>query len=380
MKLTRNMSRYELRKYKRNLKRFTKLRKYNDFEQIISVSDLNKGRKLSKKGVSWKVSVQRYCLRYYRRLLRTYNKLRNGISVHAGFIKFDLLERGKIRHISSVHFSERVVQRSLCDNCLVPALSRTLINDNGASLKGKGVSFHHKRLRRHIHEFFRHYNTGYILLMDFKSYFDNINHDKLIDMVKEVIWNPDILRLINQFVRPFGKKGLGLGSQICQILAIFYPNKIDHFIKEQKHCRWFSRYMDDSYVIHHSKEFLINLLESLKVKFNELDIVLNTNKTKIVKLTRSFTFLKVQYFITKTHKLIEKPCRASITRERRKLKKLVRFLDQGLMTIQQLVQQYNSWRGHIIRMNSHKSVLSMDKLFKSLLGGKQYGKALCYCG
>jgi hypothetical protein len=58
-------------------------------------------------------------------------------SVQSAFVEFDLSEQGKTRHIKSVHISERVVQKYLCGNALVPVLSRSLIHDNRASVKTK---------------------------------------------------------------------------------------------------------------------------------------------------------------------------------------------------------------------------------------------------
>lgn len=52
------------------------------------------------------------------------NKYKSG-----GFYEFTIMERGKLRHIKSVHISERVVQKCLCDYSLTPMLSRTFIYD-----------------------------------------------------------------------------------------------------------------------------------------------------------------------------------------------------------------------------------------------------------
>ena len=79
--------------------------------------------------------------------------------------------------------------------------------------------------------------------------------------------------------------------------------------------------MDDSYLIHYSKQYLVELLEKLKVMYADYGIKLNEKKTCIVPLRQGFTFLKTRFFITDTGKIIKKPCRSSITRERKKLKK-----------------------------------------------------------
>ena len=81
-----------------------------------------------------------------------------------------------------------VIQKSLCTNALIPVMTRNLITDNGASQKGKGTHFSLKRLENHLRKHYRKYgNKGYILLVDFKQYFDNINHDKLKAVIEEYL-------------------------------------------------------------------------------------------------------------------------------------------------------------------------------------------------
>lgn len=44
-------------------------------------------------------------------IARTHRELMDGTWKTKGFFAFDLMERGKLRHIRSVHIAERVVQR-----------------------------------------------------------------------------------------------------------------------------------------------------------------------------------------------------------------------------------------------------------------------------
>lgn len=101
-----------------------------------------------------------------------------------------------------------------------------------------------------------------------------------------------------------------------------FPNGIDHFIEQELDVHEHGRYMDDSYLIHESKEYLQYCLEALKEKFAEKGIIVNTKKTQIIKLSSWFTFLKFRYKLTETGRVVVKPCKDSVTRERRKLHKL----------------------------------------------------------
>lgn len=128
------------------------------------------------------------------------------------------------------------------------------------------------------------------------------------------------MELCKTFIRPFGEKSMGIGSQISQIVAVSYPDSIDHFIKQALGIKYYARYMDDSYLIHRDKEYLNKCREVLIEKYAELGIVVNPKKTQLLKLSNGFTFLKARYFLTESGKVVTKPCRDSITRMRRKLK------------------------------------------------------------
>lgn len=65
-----------------------------------------------------------------------------------------------------------------------------------------------------------------------------------------------LLALTEHFIDAFGDKGMGLGSQISQVLALASANRLDHYVKEILQVRGYGRYMDDGYLIHTSKAYL----------------------------------------------------------------------------------------------------------------------------
>jgi hypothetical protein len=75
--------------------------------------------------------------------------------------------------------------------------------------------------------------------------------------------------------------------------------------------------------------------------------------------------------------VVVKPCRDSITRERRKLKKMARMVADGIMTPEQVEQSYQSWRGGMKQLDAHRSVRAMDALYRSLFGNPAGGVAQC---
>lgn len=364
--MSRRKGRYERRQQKRAEKK-QRLKQYDDFNNIISLKSLYKAAKKAACGVSWKISVQRYIQAILFRIVKTKKELLKGKDIRRGFIEFDLNERGKIRHIKSVHFDERVVQKSICTNAMKPVLLNSIIYDNSASQKGKGTHFALNRVTKYLHWHYRHYgNKGYVLSIDFKSYFESIPHDILKQTFREKFTDLKIIKLADDFVDAFGERGLGLGSETSQINAVIHTDKIDHYIKETERIKGFERYMDDSLIFHIDKGYLEELLYELKALYEEYGVTLNDKKTHISSLKHGFHFLKTRFFLTDSGKVIRKPCRDRITSERRKLKRQAKLYAKGVMTFDDIKTSYVSWRGSMKHKNARKTVYGMDMLFKQL--------------
>lgn len=367
----RREARYQRRKAARDAKRKAKLGGADDFEQIIDADNLYDALRKSRKGVSWKESVQRYDAKAMSNIADTRRKLIANENIQKGFVEFTLHERGKIRHIKSIHISERIVQKCLCDRVLVPILSNPLIHDNGASIKGKGSHFALRRLIVHLRRFYRSNgfsNNGYALLVDFKKFFDSVRHDILFKLLDKHISDQRVRALVRRFVVVFGDGvSLGLGSQISQIAAIFLPNAVDHLCKEKLRIKNYGRYMDDLYLIHSDKAYLRYCLWEIKQVCESLGITINAKKTRIVKLKDGMDFLKGKYVLLESGKILRLPGKDSTKRMRRKLKKFKLLLDAGKMNYEDLRTSYQSWRGNYRRrFNAYHRVRYMDKLYNDL--------------
>ena len=244
-----------------------------------------------------------------------------------------------------------------------------MIYNNGASVKGKGVSFTRKQLDKHLREYYReHGNEGYILIGDFSNFFDSIPHDKMIESLRKHIKDEDVMNVIEMIIHSFSEdgRGLGIGSQISQICGIYYPTPMDIYCTSVMGCNKYARHMDDFYAISDSKDFLLKLLYGIEKIVDELDMNLNTKKTQICRIDKGFTFLKQRIFITESGKIVHKPCKTNIVRERRKLKSFRKKLDNGEMSITKIVHYYNSWRQGQIKYDCKRSIHNMDKLFREL--------------
>lgn len=150
----RHEARYQRRKEKRLRRKQERNEQYGDFDKVFTFDNLYCAFKKCCRGVGWKASTQRYKANALQNVNDAFNSLHNGTYKSRGFYEFDLVERGKPRHIKSVHISERVVQRCLCDNALVPMFSKSFIYDNGACMEHKGIDFAARRLVCHLQRHF----------------------------------------------------------------------------------------------------------------------------------------------------------------------------------------------------------------------------------
>lgn len=362
----RHEARYQRRKTARQQKRDE--RGSRSFEDVFSFQNLYKAGVKSATGVRWKSSTQRYENSILQNTARTYMALMNNKWKSRGFHEFDIIERGKLRHIKSVHISERAVQRCLCDEILVSVFSAGFIYDNGASLKNKGIDFSMNRLTAHMQRHFRKYGmAGGILLFDFSDYFNSSRHEPIFKELDRRIVDDRIRQLTKSLINDFGEVGLGLGSQVSQISALMLPNKLDHAIK-QGGIRGYARYMDDGYLIHHDVEYLKSLIPKLKEVCSELGINLNTKKTRIVPFHSGARFLKTKFSPTESGLILRKMNRVGVRKMREKLKKFRKWVDEDRFTEKDVETSYQSWRGHMKRGNSYHTLQKMDALYRELYG------------
>ena len=180
--------------------------------------------------------------------------------------------------------------------------------------------------------------------------------DKLFDSLLYQYMNPKLFT-----GEKFMGKHLNIGDQVAQTAGISYRIRIDNYVKIVRGVKFYAGYMDDSYAIHESKEFLQELLEDIIEIANELGITVNTRKTRICKLSEHWRFLQVQYSLTDTGRVIQKINPKRLTAMRRKMKKLAPKL-----TEKEFTDFYKSWFKNHYKIMSKKQRSNMDTLFNQL--------------
>ncbi len=345
--------------------------KNNYYKILLDLNVLYKAFNKCKSGVDWKCSMQKYEANALLNISSLQKDLKNKTYIPDKYVEFTVSERGKTRSIKSPSIRDKILQRAICDNILEPIIYPKLIHNNGASIKGKGVEFSRKQLTKHLQKYYREYgNEGYVLVSDFRKFFESIPHDKLIKVLSKYVLDEDVMNLLKLIINSYTDTGIGLGigSQVSQIFGVFYPTPIDRLCTTVEGNKYYARHMDDFYIIHHDKEYLKSLLSKIKKMAEDLDLSLNEKKTQICKLSKGFVFLKQFIYMTDNGKIIRKPAKTNVVRERRKLKSFYKKMQRGEMTREYIVEHYKSWRGTTKKYAKPYTIKNMDELFTSLFG------------
>lgn len=377
------------------------------YEQIVAdANNLYKAYKASIKGSQWKETSQRFQLNFLSYIFEIQESILNRTLKNGPVQEFALNERGRIRPISSIPIEDRIIRHVLCDDILMPEVRKHIIYDNGASIKGRGISFQRKRFEVHLKKYYKLYgNEGYILLGDFSKFYDNVIHaiakaellklfddNEFIDWLLTIIFDgfkidvsymsddeydnclnslfnkleyrkiPEELKTGDKFM----EKSINIGDQLSQIIGIYYPYRIDNYIKYVRGIKFYGRYMDDWYVMNPSKEVLEDILENVKLIAKELGIHINEKKTRIVKISSTYRFLQVKFSLTGNGKVIKRINPKRVTSLRRKLKKLAVKVQNDDICYVQVENMFKSWMGGYYKLLSRKQRENLLRLYEDL--------------
>ena len=106
----------------------------------------------------------------------------------------------------------------------------------------------------------------------------------------------------------------------------------------------------------------------LAEKLNECGLRFNDKKTRIVNLKHGLTFLKIKYqFIN--GRIVKRLVRSGISRQRRKLKKFLSFVEEGKMSLDDVYMSMQSWNAHSKAAKSYRTTKTMFKQYNKLYNG-----------
>ena len=263
-------------------------RKNNLYENICKIENIMAAFNEVCKNTKNKRKVN--ILREYKCIYisRIYNTLINKEYKVGPYNVFTIYEP-KERRIVSQNMVDKIVTNLVARQILMPAIMPGLIDTNVASRKYMGTSKGLKYFYDYERKCKIKYGKYYTLKCDVSKFFASIDHDILKQKITRKIKDKDALKIVFDIIDS-EENGLGIGNMTSQVLAVFYLNDLDHFIKETLKIKYYVRYQDDFLLYHESKEYLKYCLEEIRKFLEKEKLNLNT-KTRIYKNTNNFIFL-----------------------------------------------------------------------------------------
>ena len=158
----------------------------------------------------------------------------------------------------------------------------------------------HDALKR-LNDILIYGKTSYLVDTDIKSFFDSVDHKRLIEFIGLRIADPNIKRLVVRFLKAGVMeqdsyeptlKGTPQGAIISPILANIYLHYVlDLWFSRvvKKYCQgetYLVRYADDFVCCFQDKEDALKFHKALQARLNKFNLQLVLNKTKIIEFGR----------------------------------------------------------------------------------------------
>ena len=248
-----------------------------------------------------------------------------------------------------------------------------------------------------IRQALEYLNSGYewVIDIDIEQFFDKVNHDKLIQILREQVKDSSVLNLIRKYlgagvmekgIIKATKTGVPQGGPISVILSNVYLDKLDKEL-EQRGLR-FVRYADDVLIFTKSEVAANRVMTGISSWIErKLFLKVNATKSKVVRPTRSkylgFTFLKnggewkvkptnekkaklyqVMREYLKRGKAIARPLAVTIKRVNQIVMGWINYFRIGMM--KQFMGEFGQWLRHKIRVIVMKQWKRPRTIFRNL--------------
>jgi len=293
----RHEARFQRRKAKRLERKQARCDSLGPMNKIFSYRKMFFYGKKCCNGVRWKQSVQNFEGHLFSGTATRRRTVLEQTWKPKSCSHFTLRERGKIRPIDAPHITDRQIHKTLCNEVLIPLYSPSMIYDNGASQKGKGLHWQFKRIKQQLGWHYRRYGReGAVLLLDLKGFFPNASHALLYQRHRELILNPELQNLADTVIQyspcPTPGRGMPLGVEPSQQEMVALPSKIDQWIKCQARVHCAGHYMDDYYAFFPTVDEAKLMGHEIVRRFEAAGIRVNKRKCKVIPLTKPFRFCK----------------------------------------------------------------------------------------
>lgn len=267
-------------------------------------------------------------------------------------------DNNKIRHLGIPSYEDKIVQEVIVD-ILNNIYENIFLNCSYGFRPNKNA---HQALLK-VHSLITYKNINYIVDTDINSFFDNINQNKLIEMLKEVIKDKHFIKYIKRFLEAGiidkniliqSKQGTPQGGLISPILANIYLHYVldlwfETYIKKQtKGECYLIRYADDFIMLFEYEEDSYYVYNKVKERLKEYNLKLQQEKTNIFYFssktltTNTFNYLGLNIYNYKDNNYIKIGFKTSDKNIKRKYKDIYNYIyDNNELSLKTLCIRLN---------------------------------------
>lgn len=201
-------------------------------------------------------------------------------------------ENGEARPLAIPTVRDRVAQAAVYQ-ILNPLLEAEFEDCSFAYRPGRSV----KQALYRVKEY-RDKGYTWVVDLDIDDYFDNINHDLLLEKLKQYIADEKVLRLIRLWFEAEVYDGQGIfrmtkgipqGSVISPLLANLFLDELDEELLQRGYR--LVRYADDYLILCKTKDKAQEAMELTDELLAQLELELNPEKTRITTFDQGFRYL-----------------------------------------------------------------------------------------
>jgi len=342
---------------------------YKDlFNNIISAENLFLAWDKFKNGKRNKKDVQLFEWKLEENIFRLHRDLENKTYKHGAYHAFKIADP-KLRNIYKAQVRDRILHHAVFQ-VLNPIFEPCFISSSFSCRVGYGT---HKGVQ-YLQDVLRKVSKNgsiscFALKCDIKKFFDTIDHDVLLAILKRKIKEEDTVWLLTQIISSFStcsllgiEKGVPIGNLTSQLFANIYMNEFDIFIKQKLKVKHYLRYTDDFIILSKDKNYLEKLNPQM-VSFlhEELRLKIHEEKTTIQKTSRGIDFLG--YIVFNKYKLIRTKTKRRIIK---KFKHKLNEYKQGFISKNSLSQSLQSYMGFFSHAESYAVEENFNKKFSQL--------------
>lgn len=319
------------------------------------------------RGGRWKASVQAFEMTLSRRSARAKRHLLDRTYKPWKTNDFYIDERGKRRFIRAHSINDRQVYKSFCTYEMKPAIKNYILDQNNASQVDKGTDRSIKQFRKDLARAYKKFGRDfYVITYDYHDYFGSLDHELIrenIHVSDDTFWILD--EYVDIFERMDGKfYGVGIGGEPSQDIAVAYCAKIHRALTCDPTVFAAGWYMDDGYVITHTKREAQVVLSNITAASIQHNIRLNWKRTKIFWMEKdSVVWLKKRTFLTETGKIVMRLTRKNITDEIHRLNEYKFLYSQGAISLEPAAQSIMCWCTYAKPYKSNEAMIRVIKYF-----------------